>query len=75
METTERVVLLCKARELYELLGIFPSHGNKCVYIPTSESLMGLAMRRVLHNDETILLLTYIIFLRARFCSNLTAGH
>ena len=26
METTERVVLLCKARELYELLGIFPSH-------------------------------------------------
>ena len=26
LETTERVVLLCKARELYELLGIFPSH-------------------------------------------------
>ena len=26
METTERVVLLCKARELYELSGIFPSH-------------------------------------------------
>ena len=26
METTERAVLLCKARELYELLGIFPSN-------------------------------------------------
>ena len=26
LETTERAVLLCKARELYELLGIFPSN-------------------------------------------------
>ncbi len=26
LETTERVVLLCKARELYDLLGIFPRH-------------------------------------------------
>ena len=26
METTERAVMLCKARELYELLGIFPSN-------------------------------------------------
>ena len=26
LETTERAVLLCKARQLYELLGIFPSN-------------------------------------------------
>ena len=26
LETTERAVLLCKARELYEILGIFPSN-------------------------------------------------
>ena len=26
LETTERAVLLCKSRELYELLGIFPSN-------------------------------------------------
>ena len=31
LETNERAVLLCKARELYELLGIFPSNLKKAL--------------------------------------------